>query len=482
MKKKLVLIVITVLCLVFGLIGCDMGTYIENGGKPTGSVVDPNGPDNPDDPNKPDNPDDPVKPPVVSNHYTATVYFGNKPFTPGDSEITVVWQNGNDIHRVPLGADGKADAGELDGDYGVYLVGLPDNYTYDPNAYNATSKDRSVTILLTTIRLPSGGDGTGLYAGTGCYTTRYEGTYRAVIKNADTKLYYEYKPMSSGVYSVVSWVNVYFDEIDPAVDSYPGSIAFKWYEKTIKDGGAALDGGFTKNFRFECLIDESEIGGVFTFAVSARSKTGEYPVYVDFAITYEGEYQNAYNDVRPKKATEANNKAANANGKTFIPADLNTKVYDADNFKYNKNTGFYHYYSMELFGDDPYGNGKGFGPELYCSITPRIPSYTITTLYNANDVGITHSNYLKLYNVWLEDENKYCTYDYTDFIRIDYRNVCNSDGRCYITEELKAFLQKFAENYSLYTDGVCPLDGTPESLGYSANQDALWLFACGFYM
>ena len=60
--------------------------------------------------------------------------------------------------------------------------------------------------------------------------------------------------------------------------------------------------------------------------------------------------------------------------------------------------------------------------------------------------------------------------------------MCNRDGRCYVTEELKAFLQKFAENQSLYTDGVCPLDGTPESLGYSANQDGLWLFACGFYM
>ncbi|MDE7463741.1 MAG: hypothetical protein K2M48_01825 [Clostridiales bacterium] len=476
MKKKILLIIIAVMCSVFGLVGCDMGAYIENGGKPVGPVVDPEKPEKPGDSEDPEKPD-----PAVSKDYTATVYLNKKPFDPGDNEITVVWQNGNDVHRAPLGADGKANAGELDGDYGVYLVGLPTTYTYDPNAGTATAKERSVDIELTTLRSPSGGDGSNMYSGLGCYTTRYDGTYRAEIKSDGSKVYYEYQPMSSGVYSVVSWVNVYADEIDPAVEYYPGSSQFKYYERTIKDGGAALDGGFTKNFRFECLIDQSEIGGVFTFAITARSKTAQYPVYVDFAITWEGDYKNGYNDVRPQKATEANVKAANSN-RPFNSADLNTKVFDADNFKYNANTGFYHYYSMELFGDDPYGNGVGFGPELCCSITPSVSCYTITTLYNANSVGTNSSNYLKLYNVWLEAENKYCTYDYTDFIRVDYYAVCNKDGRCYVTEELKVFLQKFAENHSLYTDGVGPGSGTPEALGYSANQDALWLFACGFYM
>ena len=335
--------------------------------------------------------------------------------------------------------------------------------------------------MLTTLQQPSSGDGSGLYKGTGCYTTRYEGTYRAVLKNAESKLYFEYQPLSAGVYSVESWVNIYFDAIDPSVEIYRGTFAAKWPDKTVKDGGAELNGGFTKNFRFECLLDATELGSVFTFAVSARSKTGEYPVSIDFAITYEGEYKNGYNDIRTQKATEATVKAANSN-KPFRTADLDTKVFDADNFKYNKNTGFYHYYSMELFGDDPYGNGKGYGPVLYCSITPSIPCYSVTTLYNAVSVGPSKSNYLMLHNVWLEDEKKFCTYDYTDFIRKDYRAVCNSDGRCYVTEELKAFLQKYAENLSLYTDHVNPGPGTPEAKGYTAYQDALWLFACGFYM
>ena len=59
--------------------------------------------------------------------------------------------------------------------------------------------------------------------------------------------------------------------------------------------------------------------------------------------------------------------------------------------------------------------------------------------------------------------------------------MCNRDGVCYVTEEIRAFLQKYAENHALYTDGLNPADSTPESLGYAAKQDALWLFACGFY-
>ena len=32
------------------------------------------------------------------------------------------------------------------------------------------------------------------------------------------------------------------------------------------------------------------MSNVYTFAIFADSKTGEYPVYVDFRISYEGEY------------------------------------------------------------------------------------------------------------------------------------------------------------------------------------------------
>ena len=170
--------------------------------------------------------------------------------------------------------------------------------------------------------------------------------------------------------------------------------------------------------------------------------------------------------------------------------DPHYKNFDASIFKYNENTGFYHYYSEELYGDGRLGYGKNFGPILCCALTSNLPSYKITTLYNANKTGLGGgSNYLRLYNVWIEKEQKYAIFDYTAFVRDDYYKVANSDGMCYVTKELKDFLQTYAERQSLYTDGVVQFDenwtseeaGTPEALGYTALQDALWLFACGVY-
>ena len=134
-------------------------------------------------------------------------------------------------------------------------------------------------------------------------------------------------------------------------------------------------------------------------------------------------------------------------------------------------------YDAELYADN-----KGYGPELLCAIRKPIESYTVVpSLYEANNIGPNGANYLMLYNTWIEEEQKFATFDYTNFIRVDYYRVCNSDGVCYVTDELITFLQKFAMNHSLYTDGVGAGDGTPEKNGYTANQDSLWLFACGIY-
>ena len=257
----------------------------------------------------------------------------------------------------------------------------------------------------------------------------------------------------------------------------------KWFVRTLDGGGAASDGGFAKNFRYEYAVAKNEVGGVCTFAVGGVSKTQEYPLYVDFCIKYIGEYTGSYADIRPQAAKEARGKTPEPKpDETFFGADMGTKLFDASQYALSPNTGKYHRYDPELYKDNPYGFGVGYGPMLMCALTAAMPAYTVvTSLYEANSVGPNGSNYLMLYNMWIENEQKFATFDYTNFIRIDYYAVRNSRGYCYVTEELRKFLQKFAENHSLYTDGVGPGIGTPEAGGYSANQDALWLFACGFY-
>lgn len=481
-KKFLSLFLLIALCLAL-FSGCSLGSYLENNTKkPNG------GTDTPVDPEKPGGPDDPV--PGTDTHYTVAVYYDNRPFEPGDLDITVVWRSATGVTRQLLDSKGEADAGELDGDYNVYLSGLPDQYTYDPNGYKATSDHRKVTVLLTDLREPASGNGSNIYANLGCYQMRYEGTYRSVVKEEGAVLYYEFQPRGSGVFTVESWVNIYDDEINPYLDLYAGSSAFKWANGKLDGGGATTEGGFTKNFRWEIAIGEAEIGGVYTFAVGAKTKSGEYPVSVDFCIRRIGDYTSDYLDIRPQTAKEAKGKTPEpAAGTTFTTADLGTMTFNANNYKKSPNTGRYHLYDTEAYGDNPFGYGKGYGPMLMCAITKAMPAYTVVeSLYAANSVGPSGSNYLMLYNTWIEEEQKFATFDYTNFIRVDYFRVCNSDGVCYVTDELIAFLQKFAQNHSLYTDGIVPYDPdfgvnlTPEQMGYTANQDSLWLFACGVYL
>lgn len=501
MKKKIICVIMVVLCAILAFSGCGLGSYVENGGDKNSSNGNTGG-NKPDDPDNPDNPDNPDG---QNRDYVVYVYLNNLPYNPGNDTVTVVWRNDFSVVRRELRSDGSANAGELDGDYSVYLEGVPSKYTYNPNDNTAVGTveltetndnpyaGRRVDINLRTVREPERGTGEGLYLAGGCYLVRYDGTYRAVLNGENSCKYYEYTPTAAGFYSVVSWVSVYDDEVNPLIDVYQGTTGWKNFSRTIDGGGASLTGGFTKNFRYEVRIDKSEVGSAFTFAVRAVSKQNQYPVYVDFAITYEGEYSSSNSDIRQQTAKQARYKAREPYiNEHFEYADLGTKIFDSNNYRYNAVTGRYHYYSLELFPDG-YTDGSlkydaGYGPVLLCAITPSVPSFTVTTLYNANVVGPNRSNWLMLYNMWIEDEGKYAVLDFTTFIREDYYRVCNSRGYCYVTPELVQFLQKFAENHSFYTDGVGASDGgayedggMPEQLGYYADQDGLWLFACGFY-
>ncbi len=58
-----------------------------------------------------------------------------------------------------------------------------------------------------------------------------------------------------------------------------------------------------------------------------------------------------------------------------------------------------------------------------------------------------------------------------------YFNRCNADGTHPLNEELKVFLQEYAEHYGLFKDG----DGKAELIGLNASEDYMWLFCCGTY-
>lgn len=493
MKKHLVKSLLCILLILTLCTGCGLGSYQENpgvqgnngtsGSDATTDVTDPNGTTGSTQPDEPVSPDTP---------YTVTLYYNMKQFVPEDAEIQVIWhgQSGNVV--VDLAADGTANAGVLDGDYDITILGLPEEYTYDPNAYRVTADQRHADIMLLSVTEPESGNGgvnaspdKAMYTNGGCYEIKYEGIYRVVIEKPNQTFFFEYQPLTKGVYSVSSLCDIYEDNVNPTLYDYGFNVAFKRLGLTVDSGGPAQTGGFTQNFRYQ--FDVTATGQSITFGVSASSKTDEYPITLDIVVKREGDYNPASAVVIPVEAESALLRAKDSN-EQYNSADMGTKVFDRRNFKLEEATGLYRVYDEERYADN-----DGWGPYLMCDIMNKPVCYTITSLYKATRVGLGQ-NYLKL-RVWTEavteideDGNEvivqaagYVNYDYTDFITQRYYSVCNSDGRCYVTEELADFLQLFATNHMLWTDNVCPSEQSPEDYGYSASDRNMWLFACGFY-
>ncbi len=63
------------------------------------------------------------------------------------------------------------------------------------------------------------------------------------------------------------------------------------------------------------------------------------------------------------------------------------------------------------------------------------------------------------------------------FVEAEYTDMCNSEGYCYVTEELRVFLQKLSNNNQYFFDGKgwCEQDNT------YADEASQWLFICGYY-
>ena len=132
-----------------------------------------------------------------------------------------------------------------------------------------------------------------------------------------------------------------------------------------------------------------------------------------------------------------------------------TGLLDGKNFKYNPEDGYWHVW---------YNDTQTFGPILCASITTPCAYYeeSLNNIESHGNKNLTVSN---------------STENYKQFIEVSYAAACNSDGVCYVTMELKEFLQKFSVSQRLFFDG----NGFVESTGVYAIEEDQWLFACGYY-
>lgn len=460
MKNKILQInnLLILLMLIFISFACGAcGSVEEDPGK-TNTPIDTTDP-NPDDPDKDktdiDTPIDDAVEFCVSLVYNKRLYIPNE-------TITVYWADDYSKYSQEIDSEGYAKI-KLDGDFNVYLGSAPSGYTYNPNIYTADNENPVIEIELLKVGKISKGKGTALYKE---YEIISTGTYRSEIKQNGKQVFYEFQPKQSGYYVIESIVNVYEDTVNPKIDVYSGTTSFKNYTETINGGGKSLKGGYTKNFKWTVQLTDSMLSNVYTFAVYCDSKDGIYPIYIDFTITYIGEYIVDPTTAKLMYALEADFVTAEGKG-TYINADGGTGSYykrrtngsgilNGDNFKYNEATGYYHVY---------YSDTKTYGPILCAAITTPCAFYdeSLNRIESHGNKNLTVSN---------------GTENYKQFIEQSYANACNSDGVCYVTLELKEFLQKFSVSQSLFSDG----NGFCEdpSRVYATEEDQ-WLFACGYY-
>ncbi len=214
--------------------------------------------------------------------YTVTLTHNGKAFTATDG-LLAQWTDGYSYHTAPL-TGGRAETGALDGDFRVTLSGLPEGYTYDPNAYTATTDARDVEIELHRVEVPRGAGADEYH----CIALGKTGYYRAQYARAGQQIFFEFIPTSSGTYVLESLVDTAAQQYNPVLMVYVGSSQFKLFDHE-QDGGGA-ENGYTKNFRYEMRVDDDEIGSVFTFAVRLDAKSDEFPQTVDFSIRLESTY------------------------------------------------------------------------------------------------------------------------------------------------------------------------------------------------
>ena len=465
-----------------------------------------------------------------TNDFTVRLRLNGEAYIPATA-INVYWNDGYSIHIAPIDSTGTATIDGLDGDYKVTLSSTPSGYAYDSNAYIATNDDRHIIIDMYDLNLITG-SGTGLYS---CYELTGTGVYSVTIREEAVdydedgsliqKVYFQFAPQMNGTYTIESWANTVDDEVNPICTAYLGSAAYKYGAYTVTDVGAC--GSFTRNFVHTIKIADENIssgGGsqVFTFAVSAETKSGVYPVTYTFAVKRNGGFD--FN--RAEKTTvipeqdwsafdfDAFNALAGGNIKsaaTLYPGTTDAWILDDDNYKVwpqsEGGDGVYHVYDKEKYPET-----NGYGPILVVNISRNIDALR-TSLISIDSVGfgtLTKVQGLYNYKIFIEGFEKaaadgyYCTTNclcHADgsmlacvefcenctpqctncpesFMSVKgYASLCNADGVAPATPEMALFLQRLAIGLRYFADG----DGTIDKGGIDAYEDSQWLFACGYY-
>ncbi len=455
MKKLIILLTACVMAFftVFAAAGC--GEYkppadAGNSGN-TGKPDVP--PEEPDDPDEPDNPDIPQ-----GEMFTVSIKYMNTAFSPNE-KITAYWNelDSSRVYRAEVDENGVAQIGGLDGDYKITLSAVPEGYTYDPNSDNliATNDNKDVTVNLMRLT-PTSGSGQN-FDNDKRITISTIGAYRATLTSPNQKLHFFYTPRASGVYSIVSLIDITANVINPILDIYLANNGGYTQLTETRDGGGS-ENTYTKNFKWEMSLAKESVGSPFGFVIRADSLNADaFPVNIDFYIDKDGEFIGG-GDVTyiPVEVTEKFEKTPEYSSEfRYIAYENSQHVLDESLVRFNEDIGYYCMYDKTVGDYRRYEDGSPV--ILYVKVSKATEVLAEAFTYDLVRKRIFGK-------------------DYTNMVSY-YARYSNSDGVYALTEEFRLFLVDYANSQLLFNDG----NGMAESIGYNSTLSAQWLFACGYY-
>ncbi len=478
--KKISLIILSLICAAaFCFTAC--GTYTPPSTPP------------PDKPNTPG--DTPGGDEEEENLFKTTLVCNGAKFIP-QIEMSAQWSDGIGFYTAEFDGDGVATKSGLDGDYTVTLTNLPDGYTYNPNIYQADNDNREVEIELYPL-IPTTGTGTDKY--NNIINISQLGAYRVTFTEEGQQFYYQYAPTEPGLYAIESIIDVNANVVNPRVDVYVGTVAFKPEKPNYSIDGGGASSIYTKNFKYEVQVQHKF--NVYAFAVKFSSRVG-VPVNVDFIITRNGDIE------RPVTGE-----------KIIIPQEnfKQTPEYDKKEYVYTQ-YGQYSNGRYYLNGDGVVYNDPKNGGDGYYHLVNEDGSMSDTILYaelrknpfinfysDLLTLRIAGKNYYYLIRGYMMDgkdgDIALCgsvggplnippkiRAQIEALDRKSYKDYLNSDGVYAVTQEIREFLQDFSIARNLFLDGngMCETGGSDNESGESgifldSSDENQWLFGCGYY-
>lgn len=397
---------------------------------------------------------------------------------------------------------GVAEAKGLDGDYYVTIWNIeeafkdaPYEYTYDANSYTADNDNRNTVIELLKILDTTHSTGSHIYDNiknvgeTGTYRTIIDSEWNGAFAAAPNAKYegivfYQYIPNKPGRYSVQSLVDLTDNEVNPILEYYTGNPQFKVWDKRIDTGGKSST--FSKNFRFDVSLSEDRVGlDLWGFGIRAENRSKNYPIVIDFTIKYEGAFieesddDDKYEEIIAEGPFQNDSTVSNEAAKgrfvyNYKDGLVTNGLCKGDRFRLDSRDGFYH-----LYDATKYAGNDGYGPILFAKITQNC-EVVLQDKLNSNpdeDEGFFCEKGKSLaMKVRVESGNK----NYWTFLET-YQKICEETNKTYglhaVNEELKQFLQDFADSSGYFADGT----GLAERAGMFSTEENMWLFACGYF-